>query len=85
MRRPGSRLKHPAYLELPEPGKAARTVFLRHFLDTEPLREPLSFGGELDVVDNCNTANDFIHCEKAGQVNPGWNCEGVRSSMAALE
>src|SRR5919197_5793993 len=51
-------LQHPAYKALSELGKACRTIFLCRYLRFPALRREIQEG--LNVVENWNSANDFI-------------------------
>jgi hypothetical protein len=57
-------VQHPTYKALCELGKALKTVFLCHCLQLEPLRREIQEG--LNVVENWNSANDFILYGKGG-------------------
>jgi TnpA family transposase len=59
-------LQHPTYQALVELGKAIKTVFLCRYLHDEALRCEVNEG--LNVVENWNSANDFIFYGKSGEV-----------------
>lgn len=50
--------QHPTYKALAELGKAVKTIFLCRYLNEEELRCEINAG--LNVVENWNSANDFI-------------------------
>jgi TnpA family transposase len=59
-------LQHPTYQALVELGKAIKTSFLCHYLHAEALRREVHEG--LNVVENWNSANDFIFYGKSGEI-----------------
>jgi TnpA family transposase len=59
-------LKHPTYQALAELGKAIKTRFLCRYLHAEALRREVHEG--LNVVENWNSANDFIFYGKSGEI-----------------
>lgn len=61
-----SNRKHPTYQALIELGKAQRTVFLCRYLSSESLRQEVNAG--LNVVENWNSANEFIFYGKSGEI-----------------
>ena len=60
-----SNVQHPTYKALCELGKALKTVFLCDYLQLESLRREIQEG--LNVVENWNSANDFILYGKGGE------------------
>ncbi len=59
--------QHPTYKALSELGRAVKTVFLSHYLSSEPLRREIQEG--LNVVENWNSANAFIFYGKNGEIS----------------
>jgi TnpA family transposase len=59
-------LAHPTYQALIELGKALKTIFLCRYLHAEALRREVNAG--LNVVENWNSANDFIFYGRSGEI-----------------
>ena len=59
-------IQHPTYTALLELGKARRTIFLCRYLRLGELRQEIHEG--LNVVENWNSANDFILFGKGGDI-----------------
>ena len=59
-------VQHPTYTALLELGKARRTIFLCRYLRLRELRREIQEG--LNVVENWNSANDFILFGKGGDI-----------------
>ena len=55
-------LQHPTYQALAELGRAIKTIFLCKYLMSEAMRREINEG--LNVVENWNSANNFIFCGK---------------------
>jgi TnpA family transposase len=61
-----SQFQHPTYRAIVELGRAVKTVFLCQYLHREPLRREIQDG--LQVIENWNSANDFIFFGKGGEI-----------------
>jgi len=61
-----SQFQHPTYRAITELGKAIKTVFLCQYLHEDALRREINDG--LQVVENWNSANDFIFFGKGGEI-----------------
>jgi TnpA family transposase/flagellar biosynthesis chaperone FliJ len=61
-----SQFQHPTYRALTELGKAIKPVFLCQYLHEDALRREINDG--LQVVENWNSANDFIFFGKGGEI-----------------
>ncbi len=59
-------IQHPAYKALAELGKAIKTIFLCRYLGSVELRREVHEG--LNVVENWNSANNFIFYGKGGEL-----------------
>ena len=59
--------QHPTYKALVELGKAVKTVFLARYLHDRALRAEINDG--LNVVEQWNSANDFIFFARRGEVS----------------
>jgi TnpA family transposase len=59
-------VKHPAYQAVLELGKVRKTIFLCKYLSSEALRQEIEEG--LNVIENWNSANDFIWYGKGGEI-----------------
>jgi TnpA family transposase len=62
-----SGLKHPVFQALLELGKVRKTIFLCEYLNSEALRQEIEEG--LNVIENWNSANDFIWYGKGGEIS----------------
>jgi len=74
-------VQHPTYRALAELGKAERTGFLCRYLRHKELRREIHEG--LNVIENWNSANAFIHYGRAGEVATN-NREDQETGMLCL-
>ncbi len=58
-------VQHPTYQALLELGKAVKTMFLCHYLDSEALRREIHEG--LNIIESWNSANRFIFYGKTAE------------------
>jgi TnpA family transposase len=61
-----NKVKHPAFQAVLELGKVRKTIFLCEYLNSEILRQEIGEG--LNVIENWNSANDFIWYGKGGEI-----------------
>lgn len=58
---------HPTYQALAELGRAIKTIYLCKYLRSEALRREVNEG--LNIVENWNSANNFVFYGKAGEIS----------------
>lgn len=61
-----SNYQHPTYKAFIELGRAVKTNFLCRYLNSVELRQQINAG--LNVVENWNSANDFVYYGKGGEI-----------------
>jgi TnpA family transposase len=59
-------VQHPTYKALAELGRAVKTVFLCHYLNSLALRHEIQEG--LNVIEQWNSANDFVFFARKGEL-----------------
>lgn len=75
-------VQHPTYKAVCELGKALKTVFLCDYLRLESLRREIH--EDLEVIENWNSANDFILYGKVGSSPPtGWRSRDSHAAAAS--
>lgn len=65
-----SNYQHPTFKAFMELGKAIKTIFLCRYLNSVELRQQINAG--LNVVENWNSANDFIYYGKSGEISSNY-------------
>jgi len=74
-------LQHPTYQALSELGRAIKTIFLCRYLMSEEMRREINEG--LNIIENWNSANDFIFCGKGREFSTN-NIENQEISALSL-
>lgn len=59
--------QHPTFKAFIELGKAVKTIFLCRYLSSLALRQQINAG--LNIVENWNSANDFVFYGKSGEIS----------------
>lgn len=59
--------QHPTFKAFMELGKAIKTIFLCRYLNSVELRQQINAG--LNVVENWNSANDFVYYGKSAEIS----------------
>lgn len=73
--------QHPTFKAFMELGKAVKTIFLCRYLDSLELRQQINSG--LNVVENWNSANDFVFYGKSGEITSNYR-DDQEVSMLSL-
>jgi TnpA family transposase len=76
-----NKVKHPAFQAVSELGKVRKTIFMCKYLNSEILRQEIEEG--LNVIENWNSANDFIWYGKGGEIAVN-NKEDQETAILAL-
>jgi TnpA family transposase len=76
-----NKVKHPAFQAVSELGKVRKTIFLCKYLNSEILRQEIE--GGMNVIENWNSANDFIWYGKGGEIAVN-NKEDQETAILAL-
>lgn len=74
--------QHPVFKAFMELGKAVKTIFLCRYLSSLELRQQINAG--LNVVENWNSANEFIFYGKSGEITSNQK-EDQELSMLCLQ
>lgn len=75
----GNPRQHPTYLALLELGRAAKTIFLCRYLQSDGLRREINTG--LNLVEHWHSANDFIFFGRQSHLTSSRYDEQVLSSL----
>lgn len=73
--------QHPTYKAFMELGKAVKTIFLCRYLGSVELRQQINAG--LNVVENWNSANDFVFYGKSSEIKSNYR-DDQKVSMLCL-
>ena len=76
-----SNYQHPTFKAFMELGKAVKTIFLCRYLNSVELRQQINAG--LNVVENWNSANNFVYYGKGGEIASN-NYDDQEISMLCL-
>lgn len=68
-----SHYQHPTFKAFMELGKAIKTIFMCRYLHSVALRQQINAG--LNVVENWNSANDFIFYGRGGEISSNYRDE----------